>query len=77
MSATQLAATYPVTRQAVVKHLGAMAEAGVVASTRHGREVRYDIVAGELDAAAQWIADVGAQWDKRLSALQNHFARKH
>ncbi len=29
------------TRQAVVKHLGTLADAGMVAKERHGREVRY------------------------------------
>src|SRR5262249_22072436 len=41
VTATELAASLPVTRQAVSKHLAALTDAGLVASSREGREVRY------------------------------------
>ena len=37
-TATELAASEPVTRQAVVKHLQSLGEAGLVAPSREGRE---------------------------------------
>ena len=40
-TATDLAAELPVTRQAVAKHLGVLANAGLVTSERQGREARY------------------------------------
>jgi DNA-binding transcriptional ArsR family regulator len=40
-TATGLSTRFPLTRQAVVKHLGTLADAGMVAKERHGREVRY------------------------------------
>ena len=71
-TATELASELPVTRQAVSKHLGALEDAGLVEGTRAGREVRYRLTPGNLDAAVSWIESVGAQWDTRLAALRRH-----
>jgi DNA-binding transcriptional ArsR family regulator len=73
-TATQLAAGLPITRQAVVKHLEALREAELVTSARTGREVRYTVTPEPLADAVGWIADVGAQWDSRLAALQAQFS---
>jgi DNA-binding transcriptional ArsR family regulator len=73
VSATQLAAGFPVTRQAVVKHLSALSGAGLVTSVREGREVRYQVAPGSLDEAVSWLRMVGQQWDRRLAALSDHF----
>jgi DNA-binding transcriptional ArsR family regulator len=72
LSATDLATGYPVSRQAVVKHLGALSAAGLLRSERHGREVLYGVVPERLDEATAWLADVGARWDHRLRALADH-----
>lgn len=73
VTATGLASRLPVTRQAVSKHLAALAEAGLVSAERHGREVQYRLRTEPLTAAMGWMADVGAEWDKRLSALRKRF----
>ena len=67
---TELAATLPVTRQAVTKHLTALREAGLVEASRAGRETRYALTPEPLAAAADWIDGVGAAWDLRLEALR-------
>jgi DNA-binding transcriptional ArsR family regulator len=72
LSATDLAAGYSVTRQAVVKHLGALSAAGLLRSERHGREVLYGVVPERLNQATAWLADVGGRWDNRLAALAEH-----
>ena len=69
---TELAAELPVTRQAVSKHLSALADAGLVESDRVGRETRYRLTPEPLAEAAGWIARVGSEWDERLAALQRH-----
>lgn len=69
-TATQLAGDLPISRQAVTKHLSALAGAGLVDQVREGRAVRYRLRPQPLTAAAQWVADVGAQWDERLDRLQ-------
>ena len=75
MTATELAAGYPVTRQAVVKHLGALSAAGLLDSHRLGREVRYGVVPDRLHDATAWMAEVGQRWDHRLEALHDHVGR--
>lgn len=70
LTATQLARTYPVSRQAVVKHLAALASAGLLVSDRHGREVRYRVDSDAVGDAARWLAEVGTRWDHRLAALR-------
>ena len=70
LTATEAAVDLPVSRQAVVKHLQALADAGLVAGERRGREQRYRITPGPLTGAMAWMADVGAAWDERLARLR-------
>ncbi len=70
LTATELARAYPMSRQAVSKHLQALSSAGLLVPQRKGREVRYQVLSDRLDGAAGWLADVGARWDRRLAALQ-------
>lgn len=73
VTATELAAEVPVSRQAVHKHLAGLEAAGLVSSSRAGREVRFAPTPAPLFDAAAWMTTVGAQWDKRLAALERHF----
>ena len=75
-TATGLAANLPVTRQAVTKHLSALANAGLVTSSRRGREKLYQISPRPLTDAVSWMADLGARWDERLAALERQVARR-
>lgn len=69
-TATTLAAGLPVSRQAVVKHLAVLDEAGLVAAGRVGREVRYTVRPDRLDATARWMAHLAAEWDRRLERVK-------
>lgn len=73
-SATDLARLVPVSRQAVQKHLGTLAGAGLVAAHRAGREVLYRPTPAPMSEAMAWMAEVGAQWDERLAALERQFS---
>jgi DNA-binding transcriptional ArsR family regulator len=68
-TASALARDLPISRQAVAKHLAALADAGLVASAREGRETRYRPTTGPLRDARAWMDEVGALWDDRLAAL--------
>jgi DNA-binding transcriptional ArsR family regulator len=68
-SATRLAATLPISRQAVAKHLKLLAEAGLVSSHRSGREALFELEPAPLAEAAAWMGTIGAEWDERLGAL--------
>src|SRR3954447_20063233 len=76
VTATELARTLRVTRQAVAKHLAALAEAGLAAPRRQGRETRYRLTPEPLEEAVDWIASVGGQWDDRLARLERHVGRR-
>jgi DNA-binding transcriptional ArsR family regulator len=69
-SASELAERMPISRQAIVKHLASLAEAGLVSGEREGRQVRYRLTPGPLNEAMTWITEVGAEWDDRLRALE-------
>jgi len=69
LTATELAARVPVSRQAVSKHLETLRVAGLVQSERVGRDVRFRFDPAPLDDAVAWIAAVGERWDRRLGAL--------
>jgi DNA-binding transcriptional ArsR family regulator len=71
-SATDLAKELPISRQAVVKQLAALGDAGLVARARDGRAVRYRLTPAPLSEAVAWMTSVGAQWDERLAALGRH-----
>ena len=75
-TATELSASIPVSRQAVAKHLAALADAGLVTGERSGREVRYRLTPRPMADAASWMADLGAEWDGRLEALRRHLQRR-
>lgn len=69
-SATTLATRLPVSRQAVVKHLNVLEDAGLVSGGRTGREVLYHVRPEPLDASARWLAERAAMWDRRLATLK-------
>jgi DNA-binding transcriptional ArsR family regulator len=75
-TATELAAELPVTRQAVAKQLGALADAGLLHARRAGRETRYEVTPEPLGDAVAWMVSVGAAWDERLAALERSLARR-
>jgi DNA-binding transcriptional ArsR family regulator len=68
-TATELAAELPISRQAVLKHLTALADAGLLDRERSGREVHYRVTPEPLSDAVSWMTDVGGQWDERLASL--------
>jgi DNA-binding transcriptional ArsR family regulator len=69
-TATQLATDLPISRQAVTKHLSALADAGLLERERVGRDIRYRVTPEPLTEAVSWIAAVGGQWDRRLASLR-------
>jgi DNA-binding transcriptional ArsR family regulator len=70
VSASWLAGRVPFTRQAVSKHLAVLEEAGLVSRRKQGREVLYQVQADRLDQATRAMAELAAQWDRRLGAIK-------
>lgn len=69
-SATMLGSRLPVTRQAVMKHLLVLEQAGLVSSWRDGRQVLYRVDPGPLDATSRYLAGLASVWDRRLNMLK-------
>lgn len=68
-SASSLAGRLPVTRQAIAKHLAVLEDVGLVESERQGRELRYRVIASQLNATARALDSIGAEWDRRLGLI--------
>lgn len=69
-TATALAEGLTITRQAILKHLSVLADAGLVDSTRVGREVRFRVRPEPLRHTASWLGTRADSWDDQLSALK-------
>ncbi|MDQ1550209.1 MAG: hypothetical protein QOD27_1867 [Microbacteriaceae bacterium] len=69
-SASALAGRFPVTRQAIAKHLAVLEEVGLVESVRVGRELRYRVLGAQLSETARRLERIGAEWDRRLAAIK-------
>ncbi|MFI6802829.1 ArsR/SmtB family transcription factor [Streptosporangium canum] len=68
---TDLARRLPVSRQAVAKHLGQLAEAGLIsAGEPDGRRHPYRLEPAAIRAAQVWLARLANRWDDRLAALE-------
>ena len=75
LSLTAVAEGLPMTRQAVTKHLDALAESGLVQVSRSGRERLHELDAEPLRALRAWIEPYEAEWDRRLDRLRRHLDR--
>jgi DNA-binding transcriptional ArsR family regulator len=69
-TATELADGLPITRQAVTKHLTALSRAGLVTSSKHGRDVRFELRTENVAQTADWLAGLAADWEARLAAIK-------
>src|SRR5262249_49559395 len=59
-------------RQAVTKHLRVLANAGVVRSTRRGRENLFALEPRPLAEMRDYLDRVSRQWDDALARLKSH-----
>jgi DNA-binding transcriptional ArsR family regulator len=59
-----------VSRQAVTKHLHALAHAGLVRSRRDGRERIWEMQTHRLADARRYLDQISAQWDVAIDRLR-------
>lgn len=72
-TATDLAVRLPISRQAIAKHLGLLAEAGLVtAEPGERRRVRYRLHSAPMQVAQQFLAALARDWDTNLDTLKKH-----
>lgn len=77
LSIAELTEGTALTRQAVTKHLGVLADAGLATSARQGREQRWRIEAERLAEVRQLLAQISTQWDRALARLKATLAANH
>lgn len=59
-----------VTRQAITKHLQALADAGVVNDVRSGRERIWQLEPRRIEEARRCLAHISQEWDDALARLK-------
>jgi DNA-binding transcriptional ArsR family regulator len=70
-TATEIAAELGISRQAVSKHLATLADAGIVETSRVGRETRCRLRTAPLRFTARWLDTAAGDWDDRLERLRD------
>lgn len=70
LSIVRLTEDARVTRQAVTKHLHALEDAGLVRSSRDGRERIWEIQPKRLADAKRFLDQISEQWDDAIERLR-------
>jgi DNA-binding transcriptional ArsR family regulator len=79
-SVPALTGEFPITRQAIAKHIAALDHAGLierwVSESGSGREVQYRLRADALKPAAAWMREADEAWAHRLDRLKESVERR-
>ncbi|WP_243324723.1 metalloregulator ArsR/SmtB family transcription factor [Geothrix sp. SG200] len=70
LTVTRLSGQFDVSRQAITKHLDVLAEAGLVKSSRRGRERIWTFEPKRLEDAHQYLERLSREWDVALGRLK-------
>ena len=71
----ELAAPFPISLQAVSKHLAVLEQAGLIQRTRSAQWRRCQLQAAPLGAATDWLEHYRGFWEERLDRLDTHLHR--
>ncbi len=71
-STTQVTQVIPVTRQAASKHLQLLESAGLVTSSRRGRERVWAVQTEPLARASDYLAQLSRRWDAAVDRLREY-----
>jgi len=69
-STSKVTEAIPATRQAAAKHLLLLESAGLVSSTKRGRERIWSVHPQSLTAAGDYLDSLSRQWDRRIDRLK-------
>jgi DNA-binding transcriptional ArsR family regulator len=70
LSVTRLSSKFAVSRQAIAKHLDVLSEAGLVRSSRQGRERIWAFEPKRIKDAHQHLERLSRQWEDALDRLK-------
>ena len=63
ISASTMADNLDISRQAIVKHLQLLEQAGLVSRARHGKQIRFAVEAHQLAATGRWLQRMAQRWE--------------
>ena len=69
---TELGAPFPISAQAISKHLNVLERAGLIVRTREAQRRRCRLVAGPLRDVAAWAEQYRRLWEERYDALGDY-----
>jgi DNA-binding transcriptional ArsR family regulator len=72
----ELAEPFPITIQAVSKHLKVLERAGLIARGRTAQLRPSRLQGGALKGASDWLADYRRFWDDRFDRLDDHLRER-
>ena len=72
LSIVRLSEGAEMSRQAVTKHLRALADVGLIHDERRGRERIWALEPARLRLAGESLERISSQWDAAVSRLQAH-----
>ncbi len=68
-SASHLANSWDISRQAIAKHLKQLETAGLVSRVRQGREVCFAVDPSQLSATGRWMQRVASRWENQADEI--------
>jgi DNA-binding transcriptional ArsR family regulator len=73
---TRLAEPFPVSLNAISKHLMVLERAGLIRREIRGREHRCELEAACFGQAQAWLERYSRFWETRLDALERHVVKR-
>ena len=73
-SVSELARPLPISLPAVMQHLKALEESGLVRSEKKGRVRTVQLEPKRLETAESWIADRRTEWEARLDRFETYLS---
>ena len=73
-SVSELAQPFSISLPAVMQHLKAMEDSGLVRSEKKGRVRTVRLEPKALSAAENWIAERRAEWEAQLDRFENYLS---
>lgn len=74
---TELAEPFDMALPSFTQHLRVLEEGGLVTSDKRGRSRYYQLAAGRLEEAEEWLAKQRSTWERRLDQLDDLVSELH
>ena len=73
-SVSELARPLPISLPAVMQHLKALEESGLVRSEKKGRVRTVQLEPERLETAQSWIAERRSEWEAQIDRFENYLS---